>query len=118
MSQDYYTEQRPWGQFKILFDTPTFKVKEMTIRPGQRLSYQLHHKRAEHCFVLVGVGVVTLDGREIIVNPGQSVDVPVESKHRVANRGIIDLVYIEIQTGTYFGEDDIIRFEDDYSRVS
>ena len=117
MSVDYYVEQRPWGQFKILLDTPTFKVKELVIKPGQRLSYQLHHQRREHWFVVHGKATTTINDAEIILLPGQSMDIPVETKHRIANNGMEDVVVVEVQTGTYFGEDDIVRLSDDYNRV-
>ncbi|MFZ2189900.1 MAG: phosphomannose isomerase type II C-terminal cupin domain [Candidatus Magasanikiibacteriota bacterium] len=110
------TEQRPWGQYKVLLDTPTCKVKEILVKPEHRLSYQMHYKRSEHWFVVSGVALVTLNDRDIVVKKGEYVDIPVESKHRVANQGNEDLVFIEIQTGEYFGEDDIVRFEDDYDR--
>lgn len=117
MSTDYYIEERPWGQFKILLDTPTYKVKEITVRPGQRLSYQLHRKRSEHWFVVAGEGIVTLDGQEVPLKAGQSIDILMGAKHRGANKGTEDFIFIEVQTGTYFGEDDIVRLNDDYNRV-
>lgn len=109
-------ENRPWGHYKVLLDTLTYKVKEILVKPKHRLSYQLHHKRSEHWFVVQGEGVITLDDKDIIVKKGEYVDIPVESKHRIANNGNEDLVFIETQTGQYFGEDDIVRFEDDYGR--
>ena len=110
-------EERPWGRYDILLDSDKCKVKQITVMPGQRLSYQLHHRRSEHWYVVAGEGVVTLDGVEIKVPAGKAIDIPKESSHRVANRGNEPLVFIEVQTGDYFGEDDIVRIEDDYDRV-
>jgi len=111
------TEQRPWGQYKVLVDTPTYKVKEILVKPEHRLSYQMHYKRSEHWFVVSGEATVTLDDKDIIVKKGEYIDISVESKHRVANQENEDLIFIEIQTGEYFGEDDIVRIEDDYNRI-
>jgi len=111
------TLERPWGHMQILLSTPTCKVKEIHVHPGQRLSYQYHQKRSEHWFIVSGTATVTLDDVEYRKHPGESVDVGLGQKHRVANLGSEDMVFIEIQTGTYFGEDDIVRIEDDYKRV-
>ena len=107
---------RPWGQYRVLHDGATHKVKEILVNPGHRLSYQYHHKRSEHWYVVQGTATVTLDDVDSEVEAGQSVDIPVTMKHRVANKGNDVLVFIEVQTGTYFGEDDIVRLEDDYNR--
>ena len=109
-------EERPWGSFTTLQDMSTHKVKEIVVKPGQRLSYQSHQKRAEHWFIVQGLGVVTLNGQDQEVGPGDTVDVSIGMKHRIANKGERDIIFIEVQTGTYFGEDDIERFEDDYGR--
>lgn len=111
------TDQRPWGSYKVLLDNPGYKVKEILVKPGGRLSYQLHHQRSEHWYVVSGEALVTLNDKDIILKKDQFMDIPVESKHRVANRGQEDLIFIEIQTGEYFGEDDIERFFDDYGRI-
>lgn len=113
-----YTEQRPWGYFTILDDQKGHKVKRIGVSPGQRLSYQLHHKRSEHWFVVKGQATVTLDGVEHVLRPSEYIDIPVETAHRVANQGTEEMVFIEIQHGSYFGEDDIERLEDDYGRSS
>ena len=110
-------ELRPWGAFVILDDGPTGKVKRITVDPGQQLSYQLHQRRKEHWFVVAGRAVVTLDDVEHEVHPGQAVDIPLGTKHRVCNPGDEPLVFVEVQQGDYFGEDDIVRFEDDYGRA-
>lgn len=108
---------RPWGRYLVIDDSPTFKVKEIWVKPGQRLSYQKHEKRAEHWFIVHGTGEVTLEGQVRKVGPGDSVNVPVGALHRIANTGEQELLFIEVQTGTYFGEDDIERVEDDFGRV-
>jgi mannose-6-phosphate isomerase len=110
-------ERRPWGEFVILDDSQMAKVKRITVDPGQRLSYQMHHHRSEHWTVVAGTAVVTIDGDDQEVPPGRTVEVPVGAAHRVRNDGATPLVFIEVQTGTYFGEDDIVRFEDDYGRA-
>jgi mannose-6-phosphate isomerase len=110
-------EERPWGSYTVLEDQPDHKVKRIVVAPGKRLSYQRHFQRSEHWFVISGNGRVTLDGAVSDVAPGASVDVAVEVAHRVENCGEAELVFIEVQRGTYFGEDDIVRLEDDYGRV-
>lgn len=112
-----YTEDRPWGSFTILYDGPECKVKRLIVKPGQRLSYQLHHKRSEHWFIVSGEPVATINDEQLQLTPGMSVDIPTETKHRIGNPGQTEAVFIEVQTGTYFGEDDIIRLEDDYKRT-
>ncbi|HXZ61300.1 MAG TPA: phosphomannose isomerase type II C-terminal cupin domain, partial [Acidimicrobiales bacterium] len=93
------------------------KVKRIVVHPGKRLSYQRHAQRAEHWFIVSGAAKVTLDGEDIALGPGESIDIPRGSAHRIANVGETDLVFIEVQHGTYFGEDDIVRLEDDFGRV-
>lgn len=110
-------EQRPWGAYVVLDDGPYAKVKRITVEPGQRLSYQRHHRRAEHWFVVAGTALVTLDGVDREVTPGQAVDIPLGTAHRVKNAGTEPLVFIEVQRGDYFGEDDIVRLNDDYGRA-
>jgi len=110
-------ERRPWGAYVVLDDGPFAKVKRITVEPGRRLSYQRHHRRAEHWFVVAGVAHVTLDGVVHELLPGQAVDIPVGTAHRVENQGNGVLVFIEVQQGDYFGEDDIVRLEDDYGRA-
>lgn len=112
-----FTEERPWGGFENLLEADTHKVKRLVILPGQRISYQRYEKRAEHWFVISGRGIVTLNDTEHHIEAGMSVDVAQQEKHRIHNTGDVDLIVIEVQTGTYFGEDDIERFVDDYNRV-
>ena len=107
---------RPWGRYEVLQESATHKVKCIYVTPGARLSYQRHQKRQEHWFIVSGIATVTLDGENFEKHPGETVDVPVGVLHRIGNQGSQELVFIEIQTGTYFGEDDIERVEDDYAR--
>ena len=117
MSEREHSE-RPWGNYTVLDDdAPDHKVKRLVVHPGKRLSYQRHAQRAEHWFIVAGTATVTLDGRMITVPAGESIDIPREGAHRVANEGDTDVVLIEVQRGTYFGEDDIVRLDDDYGRV-
>jgi mannose-6-phosphate isomerase-like protein (cupin superfamily) len=111
-------EERPWGSFTVLDDQlADHKVKRIVVAPGKRLSYQRHAKRAEHWFVVSGIATVTLDGIEQQLAPGSSLDIGVGVAHRCENRGAAPVVFIEVQTGTYFGEDDIERIEDDFGRA-
>ena len=117
MKEREYSE-RPWGNYTVLDDdAPDHKVKRLVVHPGKRLSYQRHARRAEHWFIVSGTALVTLDGVEVTVRAGESIDIPQAGAHRIANPGDVDLVFIEVQRGTYFGEDDIERLEDDYGRI-
>ena len=110
-------DRRPWGSFTILDESEDFKVKRIEVLPEKRLSYQRHSRRSEHWFVVCGIAKVTLNGREFLVKKGEAVDIPVETAHRVENPDASQLlVFIETQTGDYFGEDDIVRLEDDFGR--
>jgi mannose-6-phosphate isomerase len=100
----------------VLHIEKAFQVKRIEVNPGQRLSYQLHHRRAEKWTIVSGSGLVTLNDREIPVTAGSVVAVPVETKHRIHNNGSAPLIFVEVQLGDYFGEDDIVRFADDYNR--
>ncbi len=108
---------RPWGSFTVLDEGNNYKVKRIEVLPGKRLSYQQHSRRAEHWFVVSGTAKVTLNGVEKLVNTGEAIDIACETAHRVENPHDIELlVFIETQTGDYFGEDDIVRLEDDFGR--
>lgn len=109
--------RRPWGHYEVLVDEPTYKVKRIVVDPGKRLSLQLHRHRQEHWFFVQGGGLVTVGAEEWPVGAADAVDIPLGAAHRVHNRGSELLVFIEVQTGTYFGEDDIERFDDDYGRA-
>jgi mannose-6-phosphate isomerase len=111
-------DERPWGSYTVLDDSaPTHKVKRIVVRPGKRLSLQTHARRAEHWFVVEGVARVTIDGSCVDIGPGQAIDIATGVAHRIENVGDDDLVFIEVQHGDYFGEDDIVRLEDDFGRV-
>jgi mannose-6-phosphate isomerase-like protein (cupin superfamily) len=107
----------PWGMWEVLLDEPTYKVKRINVLPGKRLSYQKHLRRSEHWMVVKGKGMATLDNKEIHIEKGNTLDIAREVAHRITNVGEEDLIFIEIQQGEYFGEDDIVRLEDDYGRA-
>ena len=109
-------DKRPWGEYWVLADEPTYKVKRIDVLPGKRLSYQSHKQRAEHWTVVAGRARVTLDGRALELGVGESIDIPRGSKHRMENPGAELLTFVEVQHGSYFGEDDIVRYEDDFGR--
>ena len=111
-----YKEERPWGWFEILYEEAELKVKRIMVKPGKRLSLQSHERRAENWVIVQGKGLFTLDDRSFDLEPQQSVFIPEKSKHRMENPGRDELVFIEVQTGTYLGEDDITRFQDDFDR--
>lgn len=111
------TEHRPWGYFEVLSDEPDHKVKRIVLSPGKRLSLQRHRQRAEHWYIVSGEGIVTLDGKNLELKAGEAIDITRGALHRIGNPGAVNMVFIEIQTGEYFGEDDIERFEDDYGRI-
>ncbi|MEU6830473.1 phosphomannose isomerase type II C-terminal cupin domain [Nocardia beijingensis] len=111
------SSQRPWGSYTILTEGDGFKVKTIEVHPGRRLSYQKHSRRAEHWFVVAGAGLVTLDGDTVEVRTGEAIDIPLGAAHRIHNTGPTPLVFVEVQHGDYFGEDDIVRLEDDYGRA-
>ena len=110
-------DDRPWGSYEVLLDAPDHKVKQILVKPGKRLSYQKHARRSEHWFLVRGNGVVTLNDARIEVGPGSAVDIGLGASHRIENTGSDDLVFVEVQHGDYFGEDDIVRLEDDFGRV-
>jgi mannose-6-phosphate isomerase len=107
----------PWGKWEVLLSARGYKVKRISVKPGQRLSYQKHAKRREHWFAVAGKGIVVVDGKEIILKPGDAVDIPADAAHRAINPGIEMFVFIEVQRGSYLGEDDIVRLEDSYGRT-
>jgi mannose-6-phosphate isomerase len=107
---------RPWGNYEVLLDTPKCKVKRITVKPHQRLSYQYHHKRAERWVVVQGTLTVVLDDIFHTLNYGDDIYIPQGAKHRAWNQTDETVQFIETQIGTYFGEDDIVRLSDDYDR--
>jgi len=110
-------DERPWGMFEVLAEGEGYKVKRIEIKPGHRLSLQMHKSRSEHWVVVSGEAVITVGEREMILRANEDALIPRGTKHRVANPGTTLLVFIEVQCGAYLGEDDIIRFEDDYDRI-
>jgi mannose-6-phosphate isomerase len=108
--------ERPWGRYEVLQEGATYKVKSLHVSPGKRLSYQRHQKRNEHWYITDGSGEVTLDGKVQQVSRGSIIEVPQGTLHRISNTGNSELIFIEVQTGSYFGEDDIERVEDDFGR--
>lgn len=109
-------DHRPWGHYEVLSEARGHKIKRITVLPGQRLSLQSHQHRAEHWFMVSGQAVVTLDKEQIPLSAGEAVDISQKAKHRIQNPGETPLVFIEVQRGSYLGEDDITRYEDDYGR--
>ena len=107
---------RPWGEYEILLDEKDVKVKRIRVKPNSRLSYQYHHKRQEQWTVVSGNLTIVLDDDKVFRYPGESIHIPLGARHRAWNETDEDVVFIEVQTGTYFGEDDIVRIEDDYNR--
>ena len=117
-------ETRPWGKFEVLYDSEYCKVKEITVNPGHKLSLQSHKHRKETWVVIKGDAIVEKDdlndeepSRFYSLGTGDSIIIEKQEKHRIENRGKEEMVFIEVQTGEYFGEDDIIRYEDSYGRV-
>jgi len=111
------TGERPWGTYTVLDENSNYKIKRIVVNPGERLSLQMHHHRSEHWIVVSGTAKVTCGEKETIVNINESTFIPLGMNHRLENPGIIPLTIIEVQSGEYLGEDDIVRFHDDYSRV-
>lgn len=109
-------DDRPWGSFFIIKEDSSYKIKKIEIKPGHRLSYQYHNKRSEVWVIIQGKGLITLDGRVNKYNKGDTILIPKGMKHRIENQGNDKTIFIEVQTGSYFGEDDIVRLEDDYNR--
>ncbi|WP_142809030.1 mannose-1-phosphate guanylyltransferase/mannose-6-phosphate isomerase [Tepidiphilus olei] len=111
------TVVRPWGSYTVLEEGPGFKIKRIEVKPGASLSLQMHHHRSEHWIVVRGMAKIINGEKECYVRPNESTYIPAGHKHRLENPGILDLVMIEVQCGDYLGEDDIVRFQDDYGRA-
>jgi mannose-1-phosphate guanylyltransferase/mannose-6-phosphate isomerase len=107
---------RPWGSYTVLEETEFYKIKRVSVKPGQKLSLQLHHHRSEHWVVVSGTAEVELNGETLLLRQGESTFVRSGMKHRLKNPGIIALEVIEVQLGEYLEEDDILRFDDEYGR--
>ena len=110
-------DERPWGAFEILAEGRGYKVKRIEVKPGHRLSLQMHDKRSERWVIVEGSALVRVGDEEFVRRVNEDVVIPVRTKHRVTNQGDSLLVFIEVQCGSYLGEDDITRFEDDYNRT-
>ncbi len=108
---------RPWGEYWVLEDSKSFKVKRILVNPGHRLSLQYHHKRAEVWTIVCGTGTITINDKISDYNIGEVAEIPLGAHHRIENKTKYPVIFIEVQYGTYFGEDDIVRIEDDYSRI-
>ncbi|MCX5539964.1 mannose-1-phosphate guanylyltransferase/mannose-6-phosphate isomerase [Paraburkholderia sp. CNPSo 3076] len=111
------TVHRPWGTYTVLEEGPRFKIKRIEVKPGASLSLQMHHHRSEHWIVVSGMAKVVNGERELFVSTNESTYIPAGHKHRLENPGVVGLVMIEVQSGEYLGEDDIVRFEDVYGRA-
>lgn len=111
------TVTRPWGTYTVLEESSRFKIKRIVVKPQASLSLQMHHHRSEHWVVVSGAAQITNGEREFLINANESTYIPAGHKHRLTNPGIIDLVMIEVQSGEYLGEDDIVRFDDIYGRA-
>jgi mannose-1-phosphate guanylyltransferase/mannose-1-phosphate guanylyltransferase/mannose-6-phosphate isomerase len=115
-AESFPKDHRPWGWFESLVVGRRFQVKRIVVHPGAALSLQSHHHRSEHWIVVEGTAKVTVNGEVRLVSENQSVYIPLGAMHRMENPGKVPMVLIEVQTGSYLGEDDIIRYEDVYSR--
>lgn len=111
-----YKENRPWGCFFVIHDQKDYKLKRIEVNPNEKLSYQFHNKRSEAWTIIEGEGNVTIDDKVFKVKQGDTLTIKKLSKHRIHNTSQKVLIFIEVQTGEYFGEDDIVRIEDQYNR--
>ena len=110
--------ERPWGSYSVLDENTGYKIKRIEVNPGERLSLQKHHHRSEHWIVVSGTARVTCGDEVFFVNVNESTFIPIGKNHRLENPGKIPLIIIEVQSGEYLGEDDIVRFDDDYNRCN
>ena len=113
----YEVESSPWGMYEVLLDAPNVKVKRISVALNSRLPYQYHDKRREEWIVVKGNLTIILDDDKVFRYPGESIHIPLGAKHRAWNETDELVQFIEVQTGDYFGEDDIVRIEDDYNRL-
>ncbi len=109
-------EERPWGRFFVIHDEKNYKIKRIEVNPKGRLSYQYHHKRSEAWTIVEGEGCITLNDKTKDYKIGETILIPQGVKHRIENKKNAKVIFIEVQTGSYFGEDDIVRIKDDYNR--
>jgi mannose-6-phosphate isomerase len=117
LSSTQKSSSPPWGSFAILFEAPGIKVKKIEIRPGLRSSYQIHQFRSESWTIVSGEALVLLNDQEFRLRKFDQIEIPAGAKHRVQNIGAVPLVFIEIQRGSYCGDDDIVRLTDDFGRA-
>ena len=110
-------ERRPWGSFSVLLEAERFKIKELVVKPGAKLSLQKHDHRSEHWVVVQGAALITRGDEESLLSEDESTYIPIGMVHRLENPGTVELRVIEVQLGDYLGEDDITRLEDSYDRV-
>ncbi len=116
-AKEHLTVHRPWGKYTVLHEAPQFKVKRIEVNPGKKLSLQLHHKRSEHWVVVQGSARLTVGEQIATLAPNESIYVPMQVKHRIENATDQTLIMVEVQCGDYLGEDDIVRFSDDFGRA-
>jgi len=116
-NREFITEIRPWGKYEVLLDSDECKVKRITVAPDSKLSYQYHYKRQEQWTVIKGNLTIILDDEKVFKSPGESIKIPLGARHRAWNETDELVQFIEVQTGSYFGEDDIVRIDDDYNRL-
>ena len=109
--------ERPWGWYEVIDEGDNFKVKNIQVKPGCKLSLQMHHHRAEHWVVVSGTAIVQLDDKKVVLTSNQRTFIPIGVKHRLSNPGKLPLNIIEVQSGGYLEEDDIVRFQDDFGRA-
>lgn len=110
--------KRPWGTYQTIYESDMVHIKQIVVWPDSRLSYQFHRKRNEHWYIISGKGMAIISDCHRKISPGDSLNIKKMTPHRIANYSEDNLVFIEIQTGEYFGEDDIVRLEDDYNRTT
>jgi mannose-1-phosphate guanylyltransferase/mannose-6-phosphate isomerase len=115
-AQLHQTVYRPWGSYTILENSQMHKIKNIVVMPQKKLSLQLHHHRSEHWVVVKGIACVHVDGKQYFLRQGESTFIKAGVKHRLSNPGKLPLEIIEVQLGDYVGEDDIVRFDDEYGR--
>jgi len=118
MMKKMVTEYRPWGNYRVIEDCDTYKIKRIEVNSGGRLSYQYHYRRNEVWTIVAGIATITIDDVVSHKTYGDTILIPIGAKHRIENKALWEqpLVFIEVQHGSYFGEDDIVRIEDDYNR--
>jgi len=113
----HLTAHRPWGTYTVLETDDKYKIKRIVVHPGKRLSLQKHFHRSEHWIVVSGTALITMGEKEFLLKPNESTYIPIGEIHRLENPGKVDVVLIEVQVGSYLGEDDIVRIQDDFKRV-